>query len=38
MSEPNPRLGDVSPADAIGTRLEQILRNLLRAAKQGCFS
>lgn len=38
MNEANPHLGDVSPADATGTRLEPILRNILRAAKHGYVS
>lgn len=35
---PNPVLGMSRPVDLIGTPREPILRDLLRAAKQGSFS
>jgi hypothetical protein len=38
MTTPNPRLGDISPADVIDTPREPLLRNLLRAARHGMFS
>lgn len=38
LRTPNPKFDFARPIDAIGTPRESILRNMLRAAKQGAIS